>query len=50
MKNIYLLTFEMISNRDQKFNENIIDTMLFLQIDSKINEMMNSNQIENQDV
>ncbi len=50
MKNIYLLTFEMISNKDQRFNENIIDTMFFLQIDLKINEMMNSNQIENQDV
>ncbi len=49
MKNIYLLIFEMILKRDQKFNENIIDTMLFLQIDLKINEMMNSNQIENQD-
>jgi thiamine kinase-like enzyme len=50
MKNIYLLILEMISNKDQKFNENIIDTMFFLQIDLKINEMMNSNQIENQDV
>jgi hypothetical protein len=40
----------MISERDQKFNENIIDTMFFFQIDLKINEMMNSNQIENQDV
>jgi hypothetical protein len=50
MKNTYLLIFEMISNRNQRFNENIIDTMFFLQIDLKINEMMNSNQIENQDV
>jgi hypothetical protein len=50
MKNIYLLIFEMISNEDQRFNENIIDTMLFLQIDLKIDEMMNSNQIENQNV
>jgi hypothetical protein len=50
MKNIYLLTFEMISNRDQRFNENIIDTMLFFQIDLKIDEMMNSNQIESQNV
>jgi hypothetical protein len=50
MKNIYLFIFEMISNKDQTFNENIIDTMLFLQIDLKINEMMNSNQSENQDV
>jgi hypothetical protein len=47
MKNIYLLIFEMISDRDQKFNENIIDTMSLLQIDLKIDEMMNSNQIEN---
>jgi hypothetical protein len=50
MKNIYLLTFEMISNRDQRFNENIIDTMFFFQIDLKINEMINPNQIENQNV
>ncbi len=50
IKNIYLLIFEMVSDRDQKFNENTIDTMSFLQIDWKINEMMNSNQIENQDV
>ncbi len=50
MKNIYLLILEMISDRDQRFNENIIDTMFFFQIDLKINEMMNSNQIENQNV
>ncbi len=50
MKNIYLLIFEMIWDKNQKFNENIIDTMSLLQIDLKINEMMNSNQIENQDV
>jgi hypothetical protein len=50
MKNIYLLIFEMISKRDQKFNENNIDTMFFLQIDLKIDKMMNSNQIKNQDV
>ncbi len=50
MKNIYLLILEMISDRDQRFNENTIDTMFFFQIDLKINEMMNSNQIENQDV
>jgi hypothetical protein len=50
MKNIYLLIFEMISKWDQRFNENIIDTMFFLQIDLKINEIMNSNQIENQNV
>jgi hypothetical protein len=30
MKKIYLLIFEMISDKDQKFNENIIDTMFFL--------------------
>ncbi len=49
MKNIYLFIFEMISNRDQKeFNENIIDTMLFFQIDLKINEILNFDQ--NQDV
>jgi hypothetical protein len=30
MKNIYFLTFEMISDKNQKFNENTIDTMLFL--------------------
>jgi hypothetical protein len=46
MKNIYLLTLEMISNRDQKFNENTIDTMLFLQIDLKIDEILNSSQSE----
>jgi hypothetical protein len=27
IKNIYLLTFEMISDRNQRFNANIIDTM-----------------------
>ncbi len=47
MKNIYLLIFEMISKRDQKFNENIIDTMFFLQIDLKIDEILNSVQNEN---
>jgi hypothetical protein len=46
MKNIYLLTLEMISDRDQKFNINFIDTMLFLQIDLKINEILNSDQSE----
>ncbi len=30
IKNIYLLIFEMISDRDQRFNENIIDTMFLL--------------------
>jgi hypothetical protein len=48
MKNIYLLIFEMISDKDQKFNVNIIDTMFSLQIDLKINEILNSDQ--NQDV
>jgi hypothetical protein len=42
MKNIYLLTLEMISNRDQRFNANIIDTMLRFQIDLKIDEILNS--------
>jgi hypothetical protein len=44
MKNIYLLILEMISDRDQKFNANIIDTMLLLQIDLKIDEILNSMQ------
>jgi hypothetical protein len=48
MKNIYLLILEMISDKDQKFNANIIDTMLSLQIDLKIDEILNSDQ--NQDV
>jgi hypothetical protein len=48
MKNIYLLTLKMILNKDQRFNANIIDTMFFLQIDLKINEILNSDQ--NQDV
>jgi hypothetical protein len=38
----------MTSDRDQKFNENTIDTMLLLQIDLKINEILNPDQ--NQDV
>ncbi len=50
MKNIYLLILEMISNRDQKFNENIIDTMFFLQIDLKIDEILDSIQNENQSI
>ncbi len=51
MKKIYFLTFEMISNKNQRnFNENIFDTMLFLQNDLKINEIINSNQFKNQDV
>jgi hypothetical protein len=48
IKNIYLLIFEMISNKDQRFNANIIDTMLLRQIDLKIDEILNSDQ--NQDV
>jgi hypothetical protein len=48
MKNIYFLTFEMISDKDQKFNENIIDTMFFLQIDLKINEILDFIQNKNQ--
>jgi hypothetical protein len=48
MKNIYLLTFEMISDRNQKFNANTIDTMLLLQIDLKINEILNS--VQNQSI
>ncbi len=50
MKNIYLLILEMISDRDQRFSENIIDTMLFLQIDLKIDEILNSIQNENQSI
>jgi ribosomal protein L29 len=51
MKNIYLLTFEMISDKNQReFNENIIDTMLFLQIDLKIDEILDSIQNENQSI
>jgi hypothetical protein len=48
MKNIYLLFFEMISDKDQKFNANIIDTMFLLQIDLKINEILNS--VQNQSI
>jgi FtsZ-binding cell division protein ZapB len=48
MKNIYLLILEMISDRDQRFNANTIDTMLLLQIDLKIDEIFNFDQ--NQDV
>jgi hypothetical protein len=48
MKNIYFLIFEMTSNKNQKkFNENIIDTMLFLQIDLKINEILHFDQNQN---
>ncbi len=48
MKNIYLLIFEMISDKDQRFDENIIDTMFFLQIDLKIHEIINFIQNESQ--
>jgi hypothetical protein len=51
MKNIYLLILEMISDKNQKkFNENTIDTMLFLQIDLKINEILDFIQNENQSI
>jgi hypothetical protein len=48
MKNIYLLIFEMISDRDQRFNANTIDTMPLLQIDLKINKVLNS--VQNQSI
>jgi hypothetical protein len=49
MKKSHLLIFEMISNKNQrKFNANIIDTMFFLQIDLKINKILNSVQNESQ--
>jgi FtsZ-binding cell division protein ZapB len=44
MKNIYLLIFEMISDRNQRFNANTIDTMFLLQIDLKIDEILNFDQ------
>jgi hypothetical protein len=50
MKNIYLLIFEMTSKRDQRFNENTIDTMFFLQIDLKIDEILDLIQDENQSI
>ncbi len=50
MKNIYLLIFEMISKRNQKFNENIIDTMFFLPSDLKTDEILNFIQNENQSI
>jgi hypothetical protein len=50
MKNIYLLIFEMISDKDQKFNENIIDTMFFRQIDLKIDEILDFIQNESQSI
>jgi hypothetical protein len=48
MKNIYFLIFEMISNRNQRFNANIIDMMSLLQIDLKIDEVLNS--VQNQSI
>ncbi len=49
MKESHLLISEMISNRDQKeFSANIIDTMSLLQIDLKIDKMLNSNQNQDQ--
>jgi hypothetical protein len=48
MKNIYLLIFEMISDRDQRFNANIIDTMFLLQISLKIDEILNL--VQNQSI
>ncbi len=48
MKNIYLFTLEMISEKE--FSENIIDTMFFLQIDLKIDEILDSIQNENQSI
>jgi hypothetical protein len=44
MKNIYLLISEMISDRDQRFNANTINTMLLLQTNLKIDEILNSVQ------
>jgi hypothetical protein len=46
MKDIYLLISEMISDRNQGFNENIIDTMPFLQTGLKIDEILNPSQSE----
>jgi hypothetical protein len=49
MKESHLLISEMTSNRNQKkFSANIIDTMSLLQIDLKIDKMLNSNQNQNQ--
>jgi hypothetical protein len=49
MKKSHLLISEMISNRDQKkFSANTIDTMPCLQIDLKIDDVLNLDQ--NQDV
>jgi hypothetical protein len=48
MKNIYLLTPEMTSDRDQRSNANTIDTMPLLQTGLEIDEVLNPDQ--NQDV
>jgi hypothetical protein len=45
MKRTHFFTFEMITKRE--FNANIIDTMSLLQIDLKINEILNFVQNEN---
>jgi hypothetical protein len=37
----------MISNKNQRFNANIIDKMSFFQIDLKINEILNFDQNQN---
>jgi hypothetical protein len=51
MKKSHLLTSEMISKRDQReFSENTVDTMFFLQIDLKIDEILNSVQNESQSI
>jgi hypothetical protein len=44
MKKTHLFTLEMIS--EEEFNANIIDTMSLLQIDLKIDEILNSDQSE----
>jgi hypothetical protein len=48
MKDIYLLTSEMISDRDQRFNANTIDTMPLLQTDLEIDEVLNP--VQNQSI
>jgi hypothetical protein len=48
MKNTYLLIFEMTLTENQRFNANIIDTMSFIQIDLKINEILNF--VQNQSI
>jgi hypothetical protein len=48
MKNINFLILEMISKKDQKFNENIIDTIFLFQIDLKTDEILNF--VQNQSI